>query len=240
MFENTYTTEYDPEVDEFEGEFEDSFEDSFEGAFESSETAYEFESAESPLDEVEEMELAAELLEVTSDEELDQFLGKVFKKVWGGIKKVAKPLGRVLKGVAKVALPIAGKVAGGFFGGPAGAMIGGKLGSVASKVFGAELESMSPEDQSFEVARRFVRLAAGSAARAGRMPAGRDPMATARGAVRAAARRYAPGLSRPKKRRPRRGSFGPAVLGQPAVEEPSEDSGTWVRRGRSIVILNCR
>ena len=36
----------------------------------------------------------------------------------------------------------------------------GKLASGATKLFGLELEGMSPEDQEFEVARRFVRLAA--------------------------------------------------------------------------------
>ncbi len=42
---------------------------------------------ESPLDEVEEMELAAELLAVSSEEELDQFLGKFFKRAGKAIKK---------------------------------------------------------------------------------------------------------------------------------------------------------
>ena len=71
------------------------------------------------------MELAAQLLEITSEEELDQFLGGLFKKVWRGVKKIGKPLGGLLKKVAKVALPIAGTAAGTFFGGPVGGMIGG-------------------------------------------------------------------------------------------------------------------
>ena len=49
---------------------------------------------ESPLDEVEEMELAAELLSVSSEEELDQFLGKLFKGAWKGIKKVGRFVGK--------------------------------------------------------------------------------------------------------------------------------------------------
>src|ERR1051325_6787181 len=97
---------------------------------------------ESPLDEATEMELAAQLLEITDESELDQFLGSVFKKVWGGIKKIGKPLGNVLKKVAKVALPIAGTAAGTFFGGPVGGMIGGKLASGAGKLFGLELEGL--------------------------------------------------------------------------------------------------
>ena len=43
---------------------------------------------ESPLSEVEEMELASELLAVSSEAELDQFLGDVFKKALKGIRKV--------------------------------------------------------------------------------------------------------------------------------------------------------
>lgn len=76
---------------------------------------------ESPFSEAEEIELAAELLSISSEEELDQFLGKLFKGAWKGIKKVgkfvgkvAKPLGRVLKGVAKAALPVVGGALGSF------------------------------------------------------------------------------------------------------------------------------
>ena len=61
--------------------------------------------------EEEELQLAMELLEVASEEELEQFLGNVFKSVWKGVKKVgstiakvAKPLGGALKAVAKRAL----------------------------------------------------------------------------------------------------------------------------------------
>ena len=53
------------------------------------------------MSEAEEVELAMELMAVSSEAEMEQFLGKVFKKVWGGIKKIAKPLGGILKAVAK-------------------------------------------------------------------------------------------------------------------------------------------
>src|SRR5262245_22715865 len=121
----------------------------FEFAFESEPEVYGEvygESAlESPFTETEEMELAAELLKITSEAEMDQFIGKLFKGAWRGLKKVgsaigkvARPLGKALKGLAKVALPIAGKVAGGFFGGPLGGAIGGKLGSIVSKALEME------------------------------------------------------------------------------------------------------
>ena len=129
---------------------------------------------------------------VTDEQELDQFLGKLISKVSrtaGSIIRspAGKALGGILKGAAKKALPIAGPAVGTYFGGPAGGAIGGKLASAAGRIFGLELEGMSGEDQEFEVARRFVRLAASAAQKA----------AAARSAVAAAARRHAPGLLSP-------------------------------------------
>ena len=46
-------------------------------------------SGQSPFTESEEMELAVELLEVTSEAELEQFLGNLLEKAWRGIKPVA-------------------------------------------------------------------------------------------------------------------------------------------------------
>ena len=110
---------------------------------------------ETPLDEVEEMELAAELLAVSSEEELDQFLGKLFKGARGeGIKKVARPLGGILKGIAKKALPFVGGALGSFIPIPGvGTAVGTALGGAASKLLEVDLEGMSPEDQEFELAR---------------------------------------------------------------------------------------
>ena len=112
-----------------------------------------------PLNEVEEMELAAELLSVSSEEELDQFLGKFFKRAWRGIKKVARPLGGILKGIAKKALPFVGGALGSFIPIPGvGTALGTAIGGAASNLLEVDLEGMSPEDQEFELARRFVRL----------------------------------------------------------------------------------
>src|SRR6185295_13347007 len=70
---------------------------------------------EGPLsEEEEEMALAEELLSLSGEEELDQFLGKVFKKFGGG--KIFSSLGKVLKPLAKTVLPLAGRAAGTFFG----------------------------------------------------------------------------------------------------------------------------
>lgn len=185
---------------------------------------------ESPFDETEEMELAAQMLEITDEAELDQFLGNLIRKAGRAVGRfvkspVGRTLGGILKGAAKKALPILGGAAGGFFGGPAGAAIGSKLAAGAGKLFGLELEGLSAEDQEFEVARRFVRFAGTAAKGATATPPTADPQAAARAAVVAAARRHAPGLLRGAAPAP------PAVAGMPGR------SGRWVRRGRKIVLL---
>lgn len=154
------------------------------------------------LAETEAMELAAELLSLGSEAELEHFLGKIFKGVGGLIKKGVGAIGRfakkgisalgkglkavgkialpALKGLAKVGLPMLGKVAGGFFGGPLGSMLGSKLGSLAGNLIGnaeaeGEMEGMSHEDREFEIARRYCHMVANSARNLLRRPASRNP-----------------------------------------------------------------
>jgi uncharacterized protein (DUF697 family) len=129
---------------------------------------YEFEADstfEGPFNEVEEMDLASELLEITSEEELDQFLGSLFKKVGLGVGSfikgpVGRSLGGMLKGVAKKVLPMAGGALGSFIPIPGvGTAVGTALGSAAANLFVMELEGLSQEDQEFEIARQFVKFA---------------------------------------------------------------------------------
>src|SRR5262245_6528275 len=120
------------------------------------------------LTESEEIELASELLEITSEQELEQFLGNVFKKVARGVgsfvkSPVGRALGGVLKNVAKKALPVVGGALGSMVAPGIGTAIGSKLGSLAGGLFEVELESMTPENAEYEVARRYVNLAAASA-----------------------------------------------------------------------------
>ena len=188
------------------------------------------EEPEGPFSEIEEMELAAELLGVSSEEELDQFLGKLIRKAGQAIGKFAKsPLGGkllgILKGAAKTALPLVGKAAGAFVGGPAGAAIGGKLAAGAGRMFGLELEGLSPEDQEYEVARRFVRFAGAATQNAATAPPNFPPGDAATGAAATAARRHAPGLLADGGARGRGCSCGAAA------------GGRWIRRGRQIIIL---
>ena len=152
---------------------------------------------ESPLSEVEEMELASELLAVSSEAELDQFLGDVFKKALKGIRKVGSSgggLGGVLKGIAKKALPFVGGALGSIIPIPGvGTAVGTALGSAASKVIKAELEGLSLEDREFEMARRFVRFAGTAAKSAASTP----PGATARAGIIAALRSRSRTTARP-------------------------------------------
>lgn len=177
------------------------------------------------LSEEEEMDLAAELLTVSDEAELDLFLGKLIRRVGRRVKKFARPLGKLIKPLAKKLLPIAGGAVGTFFGGPAGAALGGKLGSLATRLFEVDFESMDPEEQEMEVARRVVRLTASAAQRAAAAPPSADPVRVARAAVASAAKRHAPGLVR--RRRPT--GHGACSCGR--------TSGRWVRRGQRIVIL---
>ncbi len=181
------------------------------------------------FDEAEEMELAARLLEITTDEELDQFLGSWIKKAWRGVKRLVKsPVGRYLrkglKWVAKKALPIAGRVVGGYFGGPAGAKAGRRIARMGGRLFGLELEGLSPEDQEFEIARRYVRFANSAMRKGASVPHTMHPAKAAKAALASAARLHAPGLLRP-------GALSTAVT------VARRRSGRWIRRGNKIIIL---
>jgi uncharacterized protein (DUF697 family) len=151
------------------------------------------------LSEADEMELANELLSVTNEAELEQFLGNFLKKaasVAGSVIRspIGQAVGGVLKGVAKKALPLAGGAIGGYFGGPLGAKIGSGLASAAGGALGLEAEGeMMGEDREFEGARTFVRLASDTVQRAAQARGG-DPRAVAQAAATAAARQHAPGL----------------------------------------------
>jgi hypothetical protein len=211
-------------------------------------------SHESPLSEEEEMELAAELLEVTNEAELDLFLGRLIRRVGRGLRRMVRfpllrALGGVLRPLAKVALPLAGRAFGTFLGGPLGGVVGGRLASAAGQMFGLELEGLSGEDREFEVARRFVRFASTAARSAAFAPPQIDPRIVARQATLNAARTYGRGLQaawgRPFAARfSRPGAWGGNVpWGDAPVSNlaPSPQGlrrrGIWIRRGRRILLL---
>jgi hypothetical protein len=219
---NGYMTEFEPELDALEsGGFGYEQEQELPGYMEI--------EGERVFDEADEMDLAARLLEVTDEGELDQFLGDLFKRVGRVVGQfvrspVGQALGGILKNAARKALPIAGRALGTYFAGPAGGPAGATIASQAGKLFGLELEGLSPEDQEFEVARQFVRFAGAAAKNAAQAEPQVPPQAAARAALVAAARQHAPGLLR---------------LGAPSLPGAKKRRGQWVRRGRNIIIVNC-
>jgi hypothetical protein len=215
------------EIDSAEFEFGDSSESNFEG----------------PLDEVEEVGLAAELLDVSNEAELDQFLGKLFRKIGPKVGQFLKPAGKyaftLLKKCAKESLPGLKKDL-------LGALPGG-LGPVAQKVFGLELEGLEPEDQEFEVARRFVKFASNALAKAAPALRANPTPAGLKDAFASAARQFAPGLldilgvpGRPPHRPGgAAGGVSGGGIGTTSYPRPrgGATSGRWIRRGSALIIL---
>ena len=184
--------------------------------------------------EAQEMELAAELLEITNEQELNQFIGGLVRraaKAVGGVVRgpIGQALGGVLKQAARTALPMAGAALGNLVLPGVGGAIGGKLASAAGKAFGLELEGLSHEDREFEVAKRFVRLAGEATRNAVAAPTAANPQQVARVAFTNAAKTIAPGLA--TMTAPSAGyTMGPATNG-------GAQSGRWFRRGRRIVLV---
>lgn len=178
---------------------------------------------EAVLDEADEMELAAELLEVRGDEELEQFLGKLIRRVGSKVGKFIKsPTGKALTGLLKGAVTTALPGVAGLSGAVSGLTkaLGPEASTAASSMLGLELEGLSPEDQEFESARQLVRLGTAAARHAAQAPWG-NPSSVAQGAFRSAAQRFAPGYLR----RPQWGQGN--GRGQ---------SGRWFRQGNRIIL----
>jgi hypothetical protein len=218
--------EYDDEHQEYDSyeleAFPGMYGETYDGAYE----VYSGAGIDSPLSEADEMELAADLLEVMDEAELDEVLDELFRRVARGIRRavpaaVRRRVVSGVKNVARRALPAAGAALGNVIAPGIGGVVGGRLAAATGRAFGLELEGLSPDDQEFEIARRITRLAGEAARQAAQAPAGASPQVVARRALTAAAQKHAPGLV---------GRAGAASAGsQPA-------SGTWQRRGNTIVL----
>ncbi len=177
-------------------------------------------------------EMAAELLSVAHEGELDHFLGDIFSKVAkaaGSFIKspIGQALGGALKSVAKTALPIAGAALGNFVAPGIGGAIGGKLAGMAGSALGLELEGLSAEDREFETAKQFVRLAADAAQNTvGNTDVANAP-SVAHAALAQAADKFAPGLLDGPGAHPHNGMH----------RHHGRASGRWIRRGNKIVIF---
>jgi len=228
-YANEYMGEYAGEYSgEYPGEFAGETGE-YSGEFGQETETYGEYSQESPFSEAEEMELAAELLTIQSEVELEQFLGKLIKKAGGFLKSpIGRQLTGALKGIAKTALPTLGAAAGNFILPGVGGAIGGKLASAAGSMFGLELEGLSYEDQEFEVAKQVVRLGGAAASSAAQAPPTAPPQQAAQAALTSAAQQFAPGLLRP----------GTSPSGMQHKRRCNHrNTGRWVRRGKDIILM---
>ncbi|SHJ47227.1 hypothetical protein SAMN02745146_3175 [Hymenobacter daecheongensis DSM 21074] len=251
------------------GEFENEYEYGAQGEYgQELELGQEFsgETYETSQQEQQELEMAYQLLEVSTEQELSQFLSSLISKATGAASRfVASPAGRgvgqYLVDFGKKTLPqLAGQYggqAGGSAGGRLGAAIGGRFGATgarlgnwagqkagswagtqagdwlagnAQRIFNLELEALSPENQELEIAQSFVRFATDVAKRASQAVQQNPGISLGQlgqQVLNASAARHAPGLLR--------GGLKPAA---PTAARPRANSGTWVRRGNALVILN--
>jgi len=203
---------------------------------------FEFAGEMDVFNEAEQMELAAELLEIRDEQELNYFLGDLIKKASGVLgKAVGSPLGQSLFGILKGAAKNAAGQAIPVVSGAIGKRIGGNLGAAVGKgltAFGNQAlnpptpdhEFMNQEDREFEGAKQFVQLAANTVQNATAAPTGADPRAVARAAMVKAAQTVAPGLLQ----------AGTAAAGSTAGVPHAGGrgrSGRWYRRGNKIVLV---
>ncbi len=194
---------------------------------------------EAPFNEGEAMELAAELLTVSSEGELNNFLGDLAKRAWGGAKAFAnsaagKAVLSGLRSVAKQALPTVGGLIGNAVVPGIGGAIGSRLASGVGNLFGLELEGLSGEDREFEVAKQFVNLAGAALQNAAQAAPTANPNVVAKTAIIEAAKTFAPGLVS------KLGGAGGAPLaglGATAGRPSGAHHGRWYRRGNAIVLV---
>ena len=150
-----------------------------------------------PVGEIQELELATELMELRDEQDLHRFVGGLVRdtarKIGRSGRGSAAAIHRLLISTLRHAMPRPSPVRS-----PAAAFtpstLGERLASISGHSLGIELEGLSEEDRHFAAARQIVRFAADAAGRA-LAPSLRDPAATARAAVMVAARRHAPGLA---------------------------------------------
>lgn len=156
-----------------------------------------------------EMQMAAELLEHADESALESYLARMISHAEGH---------HVPANVRAALAKILGQI-----GRPLLRQTGLSSQAQAGRVFGLELEGLSPEDQAFEVARHFSRFATDASRRAGNAIGADSAQRVAQRAAIAAARKFAPGLL------PMSSGLRPSTFAT---------SGTWFRRGREIVVLN--
>ena len=211
------------------------------------------------LTETEEMELAMELLSVSNEEEMEQFLGKLARGIGRGLKKAGRFIGRkvlpniggVLKGLAKTALPFVGGALGSFIPIPGvGTALGSALGSAVSQALEMEFGERESDEAELEIARRVVRIAATTARHASAASPDAPPDVALRDALLAAVRTHLPTfaasaaeLMAEAEAEMKMGYEGEAEYEDEGEYEEEQEAGAgggqagrWTRRGQHIVL----
>lgn len=181
----------------------------------------------SAISEEEQMEMAAELMELESEEEFESYVGDLISRGAQAVGKLIKtPTGQqlvtVLKDTAKQLLPVVGeKVAERI--NPALGPAGRALGTAGANALEAE-----DDEREWEVANVFVKIACDAASRAADAPPSADPYEVAHHAVVEAARRHAPHIV---------AQLGNGRRHWSERHHRGHHTGRWVRHGRTIMIL---
>lgn len=211
-----------------------------EGAFPGEQEGAALGEAALPIPEFEELELAMELMEVTNEQELEQFLGGVWKAASKEFNKAARPYKQramacvtLLKGAAAVVLPRVLKVVLPKLSDAAIKTVITKVEQVLSNQVAGRMEKemgeVTMEEGELEAARRFVRLAGSTFQRAINAPPRMDPVHAARDGFRAASRRLF--LS------PVSSGRGVGIIGLSETTGAAPGrSGRWVKRGSRIIL----
>jgi hypothetical protein len=178
--------------------------------------------------------LAARLMDVNSEQELDYFLGDVISSATSAIgdfinSPTGQALGSGLKTVAKQVLPAAATALGNYIAPGVGGTIGGALGTAVASQMEAESEQLE-----WEAANTFVKLAGEAAKKAATAPPGADPQAIAKHAIIEAAKIHAPGwVSYLTGEGPQHHT---CHCGQGHHHYHHAHEGRWYRHGRHIVV----
>lgn len=182
-YQGEYQSEYQPEYQpgfqgEYAGEYQGEHQPEYQGEFQH-EYQGDLEFVNPMTGEVNadtELAVAAELLSVSNEQELDRFLGKFVSGIGRTFKKIGRSgfgraLGGVLRSVAKKALPVLGGAVGSLIPIPGvGTALGAAAANAAGSALGLESEGLSNEDRDFEIARRIVRVGVESARAIEQMP----------------------------------------------------------------------
>jgi hypothetical protein len=163
--------------------------------------------------------LAAELLDVVNESELEHFLRRLVadgaRRSGGAVPPdIVRGLVEVLRTTAQRTLPTLSAGAGVSI--VSGASPQHSTAETAARVFGLELEGMSAEDRDFEIARQLVRFAQAATARAAGTQLPGSPGAGVAAVVAGAGRDFAPGLL--------------AASSPPGI-------GAWRRSGSSVELI---